>query len=203
MTQPGRHALHLVAVLHLVLAASWPTSASADAASMKARFDMLFRLGFAGKIRVDGGSLGSASTDADTSPGVDLRGDLPIAKYVTLGPQVSIYAARPDFPGLDRNVFVDLSPFLKGRYPFLAGKKKAEVYGLFHVGFTMAFLRRTTLAADRFGPGWNIGLTPGFQIMLAHRFGLITEFGWVRTFSRFDASNLIVNQGVWRFGFAF
>lgn len=189
--------------LLVVLAAAWPPASTSAQASMKARLDLLFRLGFAGKIRVDTGPFGSASVDADTSPGVDLRGDLPIAKYVTLGPQVSVYAARPDLPGLDRNVFVDLSPFLKGRYPFLAGKKKAEVYGLFQVGFTMAFLRRGTLASDRFGPGWNIGLTPGFQIMLARRFGLITELGWLRTFARFDALNLIVNQAVWRLGFAF
>ena len=202
MSRAGTPSLHTLVALLLVLGTSWPAAASANTASMKARFDLLFRLGFAGKIKVDSG-LGSASAGADTSPGVEIRGDLPIAKYVTLGPQVSVYGARPDFPGLDRNVFVDLSPFLKGRYPFLAGKKKAEVYGLFHVGFTMAFLRRNTVATDRFGPGWNIGLTPGFQIMLARRFGLITELGWVRTFARFDALNLIVNQAVWRFGFAF
>lgn len=202
MNRADMRTLVTVLALHVVLAAAWPASASAETASMKARLDLLFRLGFAGKIRVDVGAVGG-SVGADTSPGVDLRGDLPIAKYVTLGPQVSIYAARPDFPGLDRNIFVDLSPFLKGRYPFFAGKKKAEVYGLFQVGFTMAFLRRSTLASDRFGPGWNIGLTPGFQIMLARRFGLVTEFGWLRTFARFDALNLIVNQAVWRFGFAF
>jgi hypothetical protein len=42
--------------------------------------------------------------DADTSPGLHIRRDLPIAKYVTVGPLVGVYAARPDFRGLDRNV---------------------------------------------------------------------------------------------------
>ena len=97
----------------------------------------------------------------------------------------------------------DLSPFIKGRYPFRAGKKKAEVYGLFQVGFTMAFLRESTGAADRFGPGWNIGLTPGFQVLLARRFGIVTELGWLRTQGNFDGGNLVLNQGVWRVGFVF
>lgn len=192
-----------VLVTMLVVGASAPSFATAAQANMRPRFDLLFRLGFAGKLTADLGVFGTSSASADTSPGVDLRGDFPIARYVTLGPQFSIYAVRPDFPGLDRNPVVDISPFLKGRYPFRAGNKKAEVYGLFQVGFTMAFLRESTGASDRFGPGWNIGLTPGFQILLARRFGLVTELGWLRTQANFTGGNLIVNQGIWRIGFAF
>lgn len=169
---------------------------------MKSRFDLLFRLGFAGQLKAVG-ALGTASADADASPGVDLRGDFPVSRHVTLGPQFSLYGIRPDFSGLERNVVVDLSPFIKGRYPFRAGKKKAEVYGLFQVGLTMAFLRQSTGATDRFGPGWNIGLTPGFQVLLARRFGIVTELGWVRTQGNFDGGNLVLNQGVWRVGFVF
>ncbi len=164
---------------------------------MRPRFDLLFHLGFAGKLT---SGVGTPSVGADSSPGADLRGDFPIAKYVTLGPQFSIYAFRADSPAFDRNPVVDISPFLKGRYPFLAGKKKAEVYGLFQVGFTMMFLRG---GSDRFGPGWNIGLTPGFQILLTRRFGLITELGWLRTQGNFTGGDLVLNQGVWRFGFVF
>lgn len=170
---------------------------------MKPRLDLLFRLGFAGQLSLDVPGAVRVSTDADTAPGADLRVDIPIARYVTLGPLFSVYGVRADFPGLDRNPVVDISPFLKGRYPFWAGKKKAEVYGLFQVGFSMVFLRKSTGADDRFGPGWNIGLTPGLQILLARRFGLITELGWLRSQGNFSGGNLIVNQGVWRIGFAF
>ena len=190
-------------LIPLLASAAAPSSASANGANMRPRFDLLFRLGFAGKLTADAGVLGRASADADTSPGVDLRGDFPVGRYVTLGPQFSVYAARPKLPNLDRQPVVDISPFLKGRYPFRAGKKKAEVYGLFQVGFTMVFLRKEFEPADRFGPGWNIGLTPGFQILLARRFGLITELGWLRTQGNFDVGNLILNQGVWRVGFVF
>lgn len=187
------------------LACFWlgPTVAEANEANMKPRLDLLFRIGFAGKIRADPGVGATASVEADSSPGVDLRGDIPVAKHVTLGPQLSVYAIRADFPSLDRNPVVDISPFVKGRYPFRAGRKKAEAYGLFQVGLSMVFLRDSTGASDRFGPGWNIGLTPGFQVLLRPRFGLLTELGWLRTQGNFDAGNLILNQGVWRIGFVF
>lgn len=177
--------------------------AGASEGNRQPRFDLLFRLGFAGQITADADGASSASVDADTSPGVDLRGDFPIARHVTLGPQLSIYAARPDFATLDRNPIIDISPFVKGRYPFKVGRKRAEVYGLFQVGLTMVILRRDTGAADRFGPGWNVGISPGFQILLARRFGLITEIGWLRSQGNFDAGNLILNQGIWRIGFVF
>ena len=192
----------LVCAACLTCFALWPITATANEASMRPRFDLLFRIGFAGKIRSDPG-VGGTSVDADSSPGVDLRGDIPVAKYVTLGPQLSVYAVRADFPNLDRNPVVDVSPFIKGRYPFRAGKKKAEAYGLFQVGLSMVFLRESTGASDRFGPGWNIGLTPGFQILLRRRFGLLTELGWLRTQGNFTGGNLILNQGVWRIGFVF
>ena len=190
----------LVCVTCLIWFALWPSAASANEASMRPRFDLLFRIGFAGQIRSDPGVGGAGSVDADSSPGVDLRGDIPVAKYVTLGPQLSVYAIRADSPNLDRNPVVDISPFIKGRYPFRAGKKKAEAYGLLQVGLSMVFLRDST---DRFGPGWNIGLTPGFQILLRRRFGLLTELGWLRTQGNFTGANLILNQGVWRIGFVF
>ena len=195
--------LLLALVIPVVAAASLPSSASASGANMKPRFDLLFRLGFAGKLKADAGVFGVFKAPADTSPGVDLRGDIPVHRNVTLGPQLSIYAVRQDFPGLDRNPVIDLSPFVKGRYPFRAKRKKAEVYGLFQVGFSMVFLRESTGAPDRFGPGWNIGLAPGFQILLARRFGLMTELGWLRTQGNFEGANLILNQGVWRIGFVF
>lgn len=198
-----RRGVRCACLVVVAVGVSSPSITSAAEANMKPRFDLLFRLGFAGTLSVDLGVFGTPSTSADTSPGVDLRADIPIARYVTLGPQLSIYAVRPDFPGLDRNPIVDISPFLKGRYPFRAGKKKAEVYGLFQVGFSMAFLREDTGASDRFGPGWNIGLAPGFQILLGRRFGLVIELGWLRSQGNFSGGNLIINQGVWRIGFAF
>ena len=203
-----RHLPCSVLALVVFLAAMQPVEARANgsskAANMKPRFDVLFRLGFAGKTAADFDGLGQVSGDADTSPGVDLRVDLPVARHVTLGPVISVYAARAkNIPGQDRNPLVDLSGFLKGRYPFKAGEKKAELYGLFQVGFTMAFLRKSTMADDRFGPGWNIGIAPGLQILIGRHFGLLTEFGWLRTQGNFEFSNLVLNQAVWRVGFLF
>ena len=186
----------------VLLLASVPSSATADA-NMKARVPLLFRLGFAGKLSVDALGLPRASVDADTSPGIDFRVDVPVFRFITLGPVISIYAVRPVFPRLDRNPIVDISAFLKGRYPFLLGRKKGELYGMFQGGFSMVFLRKSSNAPDRFGPGWNVGLAFGFQVLLARHFGLLTEIGWLRSQGNFDGGNLIANQGVWRIGFVF
>ena len=167
---------------------------------MRPRVDLLFRLGFAGKHKLDVPGGATPTVDAGTSPGFDLRVDIPVIRYLTLGPAFSFYVLRADVPLFDRNPVLDISAFMKGRYPFKAGRKKAEVYGLFHVGFSAVFVPDN---ADSFGPGFNVGLTPGFQILLGRRFGLVTELGWARTQGNLDAGNLIVNQGVWRFGFVF
>lgn len=204
MSRRVSSALFAILVMAPAIATFSPSVAFAGSANMKTRVDLLFRLGFAGKwTGLDLPGVVPPGADADNSPGASLRVDIPIFRYMTLGPLLSAYAVRADFPGLDYNPVVDISPFVKGRYPFWAGKKKAEVYGLFQAGFTMAFLRGSTRASDRFGPGWNIGLSPGFQILLGPRFGLLTELGWLRTQGNFTDGNLVINQGVWRVGFVF
>lgn len=191
-------------VLQVALTAVAPAAAHAVEPSMRNRFDLLFRLGFAGSLLSDLGGVGRDRLDADASPGGELRGDFPLTKHITMGPLGAVYMARPDAPGFERNPVVDLAPFVKGRYTFRTGRKKAEIYGLFHVGFTMAFIRRSIRETNRFGAGWNIGLTPGFQVLIKKRFGIITELGWTRAQAFFaNAPNLILNQGIWRLGFVF
>jgi hypothetical protein len=191
-------------VLQAAVAALAPISAHAAEPRMQNRFDLLFRLGFGGSLVSDLGGVERSRLDADASPGGELRGDFPITRHITMGPLAAVYVARPDAAGFERNPVVDLAPFIKGRYNFRAGSKKAEIYGLFHVGMTMAFIRRSTRDSDRFGVGWNIGLTPGFQVLIKKHFGVVTELGWVRAQAFFpNAGNLILNQGIWRLGFVF
>lgn len=193
-----------VLVLQAASAVLVPSAAFAVEPNMKNRFDLLLRLGFGGSLVSDLGGVGRVRLDADASPGGELRGDIPLTRHITMGPLAAVYMARPNAPGFERNPAVDLAPFVKGRYTFRAGKKKAEIYGLLHVGVTMAFIRRSTRENNRFGVGWNIGLTPGFQVLIKKRFGVITELGWTRAQAFFaNAPNLILNQAVWRLGFVF
>jgi len=178
------------------------SAAKAQEAHMDTRVDLLFRLGFAGKVTFDPGAF-SVSADADTSFGADLRVDVPVGRYFTLGPVISAYAVRPDLPGFDRNPFVDLGMFFKPRFPF-GRKKKLEVYAALQAGFTMGFLRRTDPEPpDRFGIGYQVGIAPGFQMLITRGFGILSELGWMRTQGNFDGGNVIVNQAVWRVGFVF
>ena len=168
---------------------------------MQTHFDLLFRLGFAGKITLDAGAF-DGKFDADTSLGADFRVDIPIAKRISLGPSISVYAARPRNSGIDRQPIVDIDPFLKIR-KVTGRRKKVELYGVFQGGFSMVFLRSDLTNQDRFGPGWNIGIAPGVRVLLGRSFGIVTELGWMRTQGNFDNYNLILNQGIWQIGFAF
>ena len=192
--------LRALLILTSVTVLVGPSIALADGPS-STHIDLLFRLGFAGKISLDVGAF-DGKFDADTSLGVDFRVDIPVAKRVSLGPAISVYAARPRNSGIDRQPIVDIDPFLKLRR-VTGRKKKIELYGLFQGGFSMVFLRKSLTTGDRFAPGWNIGITPGVRVILGRSFGLITEIGWMRTQGNFDTWDLIVNQGVWRIGFSF
>ncbi len=204
MLRPLARAVFGALVLQAALAAASPSPALAVEPSMQNRFDLLFRLGFGGSIVSNLGGVGRVRLAAAATPGGELRGDIPLTKHITMGPLVAVYAARPNAVGFDRSPVVDLAPFVKGRYTFRAGRKKAEIYGLFHAGFSMAFIRRSIRETSRVGAGWNIGLAPGFQVMIKKRFGIITELGWSRAQAFFsNEPNLVLNQGIWRLGFVF
>ena len=69
---------------------------------------------------------------------------------------------------------MDFALFVKGRYNFEIGRKKqfpVEAYGLFHFGPSFAFKPSKA--------GFNLGISPGWQIMLHKRIGAFSEMGFV------------------------
>lgn len=151
--------------------------------------------------------------------GFDLRFEKPVSKYVTVGGLVSNYWLRPqrsndgliDFRAIDPNDYaLDISPFVKPRFPFRAGNKEAEVYLLAYVGGSLlvAEARSDTfsvLTTKVFG-GFNFGVAPGFQIFVARSAALVFEVGyaysWFKLSEDFIKSSRI-GQATLRFGFAF
>mgnify|MGYP001818641816 CR=1 FL=1 len=151
--------------------------------------------------------------------GFDLRVEKPVAKYVTVGGLVSNYWVRPERTSRDgstpsflkpSNYALDISPFVKPRYPFKLGNKEAEAYVVIHVGgslrvlelFDGVFLGSKT---GVFG-GFNWGVAPGFQVFVTRRIGLVVEVGYAKTWTKIGTSALestTVGQATVRFGFAF
>ena len=182
-------------------------AASAEAAPKRApmgqmdpRLDLLFRVGFGGEIEIEADPV-SIKPDAAATLGGDLRLDFPVHRYVTLGPVLSVYAAKEDFDFVDRNVLLDIAPFVKGRYPFTLGgqRRAAEAYLLLQVGLTLGFSSEDRWGTERFGPGWNLGFALGFQSLVSKRVGLLAEIGWTRSQANFDV-DVIIRQGTFRVG---
>ena len=164
------------------------------------RRQVLFRLGFGG--RYEDAIFGKS--DASPTFGATLRWDRPVHEYVTTGLGFSFYTAKATAERFYEPAF-DIDFHIKGRFPFQMGRKErkfeAEAYLLAQVGLTI-WIDSNSLFADFIGPGWNIGLTPGFLFFINSRIGLLAELGWMRTQAFFANGRLsiLLNQGVFRVG---
>ena len=164
------------------------------------RRQILFRIGFGGKY--EDAILGDSA--AAPTFGATLRWDRPVHEYITTGLGFSFYTAKSKEERFYEPAF-DIDYVLKGRYPFHMGKREkkleAEVYLLTHVGLTI-WIDSNSPTLDFLGPGWNIGLSPGFQFFINSRIGLLAEVGWIRTEAVFSSGRftIILNQAVARIG---
>jgi hypothetical protein len=157
------------------------------------RRQVLMRLGLGGKFQ------DSIVGDSKAKPtyGATLRWDRPVHDYVTTGVGFSFYSSQPE--GDFREPAFDISFMLKGRYPFEMGKRdrkfESEIYLLSQIGLTI-WIDSSSLTLDLVGPGWNVGVSLGYQFFINNRVGLLAEVGWLRTeafFSR-GRSNVLLNQ---------
>lgn len=164
--------------------------------------DLIFRVA-PGGIRFDI-SGDDERLDADPSLGGELRFDIPVAKRISLGPAFSVYTVRPKNSGIKRQPVFDIDPFLKIR-GVRGRRKRVELYGLVHGGVSLVFLREAYRGPgdDKFTAGWNIGFMPGARLIMGRRFGLIFEFGYMRTQWKTNSTRLAFNQGVFRVGLSF
>jgi hypothetical protein len=189
------------------------------------RFVVLGRFGFGGTSRVnlteplDFTDVTTIEGKPGATLGFDLRFEKPVSKYVTVGGLISNYWLRPqrssnsfvDLRAIDPNEYaLDISPFVKPRYPFRAGSREAEFYLFVYVGgsllmhdyFTDLSLNPITTARG----GFNFGVGPGFQVFVARSVALVFEVGyaysWFKLSDDFVKSSR-VGQATPRFGFAF
>jgi len=164
-----------------------------------------FHLGFGGSVERNG-----TSRDLDTTLGFNIRADIPVYRYLLIGPFLNFGAWRPDVAGSSpsRNYYLDVDVFVRGRIPIELDTIGLQLWAGIPVGLTLDFLGNTEGAAlDGFGLGWNIGVIFGVAIHFTNRFGMFTEIGWMQHKMSHDASSrpgsadFRLSQGVWNIGF--
>ena len=166
---------------------------------------LAFHLGFGGSVERSG-----ASRDLDTTLGFNVRGDVPVFRYLVIGPILNFGAWRPDVRGTspDYNYAVDLDLYVRGRLPIELDKVGLSLWAGIPIGLTLDFLGNTEGAAlDSFGVGWNVGALAGAAVHFSNRFGMFTELGWMQHKmshgSGSGSTAFRLSQGVWNIGFLF
>ena len=155
-----------------------------------------FHMGFGGRLERSAGT--TLRSDVDTTYGANLRSDIPVARYLLLGPLFQFAAYRADVsPKPDRDYVVDIDLYVRGRLPLELDKLGVQFWAGVPLGLTLSFLGDTTAASggaatDRlsgFGVGWNIGLLIGAAIHFTKEFGMFVEAGWVQHRMKHDFEN--------------
>jgi hypothetical protein len=162
-----------------------------------------FHLGFGGSVERSG-----VSRDLDATLGFNLRADIPVFRYMLIGPLLNFGAWRPDVSGASRNYYLDVDVFVRGRIPIQLDKIGLQVWAGIPIGLTLDFLSNQEGAnLEGFGLGWNFGVMFGGAIHFTRRFGMFTEIGWLQHKMSHDASSgpgsaaFRLSQGVWNIGF--
>jgi len=132
---------------------------------------LAFHYGFSSTVDV-------AGEDGPSGPvlGANARTDLPIAKYILVGPMLEFAVTEP-------NYYLDLDVTLRARIPIDVGNVQVQIWGGMPIGLTFSFLKDDfahsfTPDLDAFALGWNIGVLFGGAVHFSREFGLFTELGW-------------------------
>jgi hypothetical protein len=169
---------------------------------------LLGRFGLGGTLRDKfedpfSGLQGSVDFEPAATLGFDLRFEKPVAKYVTAGALLSNYWwSIKDIEDFGRQYALDIAPFVKPRYVFMAGSKEAEVYVLVSFGGS---LTREDFVDEEVHGGFNFGLSPGFQVFVAPDFALVFEVGYALSWFKVGGPSdekFMLGQAAIRVGFA-
>lgn len=139
-------------------------------------FSMLaFHWGFSGKLEQSG-----IERSLDSTLGVNLRADFPIASYVLIGPMFQFGAWHPE-GAPSHNYYIDVDLFLRGRIPIDLGDQRVQIWGGIPIGLGAGLLGSSNVpgVADS-GWGWNVGGMVGAAVHWRSGFGLFTELGWLQ-----------------------
>lgn len=173
----------------------------------RSHFALAFHLGFAGGTEVNG-----AESDLGTTLGFNFRTDVPVVRYLLIGPLFQFGAWRPDLPGPapTRNYYLDVDLFVRGRIPIEVDPINLQFWGGLPIGLTLHFLGEDQAQAlESFGIGWNVGVLFGGAVHFTKRFGMFAELGWLQHRASHDrkvgrgSSDFWLGQPNFNVGFVF
>jgi hypothetical protein len=170
-------------------------------------FMLGFHYGFPGTVEFEpnAGALG-ASALASTY-GFNLRGDVPIERFLVVGPLIQFGSWRPDAsPAPSRSYYIDADLYIRARLPISLGSTNLQLWLGVPVGLTFDILGSGMANVSGAGLGWNIGVLGGGAVHLTPKLGLFAELGWVQHKVTHDGdANLYLRLAQWTLnvGFAF
>jgi hypothetical protein len=162
-----------------------------------------FHLGFNGTVQQNG-----AESDLNSTLGVNLRSDFPLARYVLLGPLFQFGAWQPA-GATDHSYYVDVDFFVRARIPIELGSNAVQLWGGMPIGATLDILSVPDRSdVSSFALGWNFGALFGGAFHFDQGFGLFGELGWLQhrlSHGRDAGSDVeyVLSQWVFNVGLAF
>ena len=147
-----------------------------------ASFVMLgFHYGFSGNVEAELGSSPAVSTPLASTYGFNLRGDVPIERFLVLGPLIQFGTWRPDqSPAPSRSYYIDIDLYIRGRIPITTKSTNFQVWAGVPIGVTFQLLGPEVMNTSDAGLGWNVGFLGGGAIHFTPKIGLFAEVGWMQ-----------------------
>jgi hypothetical protein len=145
-----------------------------------ASFAMLgFHYGFSGNGEMEG--VSTVSSPLTSTLGFNLRGDVPIERYLVLGPLLQFGAWRADQnPAPSRSYYIDIDLYIRGRIPITTKSANFQVWAGVPIGLTFQMLGPDLPGGSSAGLGWNVGFLGGGAIHFTPKIGLFAEVGWIQ-----------------------
>ena len=135
-----------------------------------------FHYGFPGQVELE-------PTTSDLAPtyGFNLRGDVPIERFLVLGPLFQFGTWRPDTaPAPSRSYYVDADLYIRARLPITANPVSFQLWAGVPIGLTFAVLGPDLPGVSSAGIGWNVGVLVGGAVHFTPKLGMFAETGWLQ-----------------------
>jgi hypothetical protein len=165
-----------------------------------------FHYGFSGNAETEVGSRGALSAPLASTYGVSLRGDVPIERFLLLGPLFQFGAWRGDMtPPPSYSYYIDVDLYVRGRIPITVKSTSFQFWAGVPIGLTFQLLGPELPGTSGAGLGWNVGFLGGGAVHFSPKIGLFAEIGWVqhKVTHGGDPDSYYVRLAQWNFNIGF
>jgi len=159
-----------------------------------------FHYGFSGNAE-----LGPNSPALVSTYGFNLRGDVPIERFLVLGPLFQFGTWREDVtPAPSRSYYIDADLYIRGRLPITAKSTNFQLWVGVPIGLTFDIRGAEVEGVSSAGLGWNVGILGGGAVHFTPKLGLFAELGWQQHKVTHDAEpNFYVRLAQWKLNVGF